>query len=61
MTLEAYVAYANFWYAQAYVQALTKLGQYLMPTSTIVAPPQAQHSRSGISLSSFTLLVEVER
>ena len=31
MTLEAFQAYTNFWYAQAQVQAQAEQGQYPMP------------------------------
>ena len=41
ITLEACIAYAKFWYAQAQVQALAGQGQYLMPASAIVAQPRA--------------------
>ena len=49
MTLEACLAYANFWYAQMQVQALAGQGQYPMPPATTVAQPQAQHLRLGMS------------
>ena len=49
MTLEACLAYANFWYAQAQVQALVRQGQYPMSPLSTVAQPRAQPSRFGMS------------
>ena len=49
MTLEACLAYANFWYAQAQVQALVRQGQYPMSPLSTVAQPRAQPFRFGMS------------
>ena len=47
MTLEAYQAYANFWYAQAQAQA--GLGQFLMPPATTFSQPLTNRGLSYLS------------